>query len=249
MRARSASIPQKDYTGYRSEEDNKVFKEALDQMGSLYASVTGTTVLVLNPTMMPAAPKEFEAVIKFFGGGIFDPLFAPGLSEEDARRRLENVIQNRSDPPFDYNILGFSRVTEKEACVRFLDVEQASQVIGLFKTYQRGSKMYPEDCDWIYNQLAYGNRGWCTFESGAARTVVAILEKGDPRRELQQPCGGRHKMIEIGSFMEYSTTEKFVVKPVSERRGIEEVFNSTKDMLDESKFTGKGDEKAVRLHL
>merc|ERR1712196_221541 len=114
----------------------------------------------------------------------------------------------------------------------------AEEVIKVFSVLQRGDQSYPEDCDWMYNKLEYDKRGWCTFESGAASVVVALLRNSDQKGQFQRRCKGRPKLVEIGAFM--NPTSKFPPSAKTldrlELRAVDAVFKDTVTKLHNSKF-------------
>ena len=59
-----ASLPQRDRTGERTEEEATVFKRALSVMALFYASLTGTSVLQLKD--VPPRPAAFDGRIVLY---------------------------------------------------------------------------------------------------------------------------------------------------------------------------------------
>ena len=54
------SLPQKDEAGYRSAADTTIFQHGLGVMGSLYASITGTSVLQQRDIVLPPGAATGE---------------------------------------------------------------------------------------------------------------------------------------------------------------------------------------------
>lgn len=162
------SVPQNNHLNQRSDGERRIFKAALGAMGNLYASVTGTSVLMLDARRMPASPNAFSGVLKFFGQE-FDPdgsLIGPTKfrvlfegTEEAAETQLISMVQRAheamdSSPAVELTIMSLWRDTASyQVIVRFGSMAQADYVANAFKDLQRGQQTYLKDCDLVYNSL------------------------------------------------------------------------------------------------
>ena len=158
------SLPQKDASGHRSDDDSTRFKHGLEVMGMCYASVSGTVVVQCTTVGAPPAAEGAE------GAG-------------------------------------------------------------------------------RYNLTPYAERGWCTFEEGAARLVVAHLTQlpgagGAPLPERLQSATRAPKLVRVGADGAWHA-ERVDEKP-------RQVLSTTSRAIADAtrtRFTGKGDRADVQRLL
>jgi hypothetical protein len=218
------SLPQKDGDGKRTEEETQVFARALKVMARVYASVTGTTVLALKD--IPPRPAEYDGRITLFG--------RDGV---DAELRAQLVAFGE--------VLELS-VSGAQVNVRFATHEQAEAAVAALPAAAT-----------VYNSTRYDRdggggpySGWCTFEQGTGKMVVAHLTAVVRRAaERQRPLparlacaeASRAKVIDIsgGASSPLTTMEQ----------SPEELLEDTMEAIEHATFVGKGDRPMVQQLL
>ena len=234
-----ASLPQKGEDGSnRSAEDAAVFKLALEVMGFIYASVTGTTVLQLK--VIAPRPAEYDGMVTIFGIG------RETTAEADFRADMSQ-----------YGDVMAVELLSGQSTVTFSSHEAALAAV------QRLVREGRPTCE-TYNATAYSAEdvatkadpysGWCTFEQGVASMVAAHLSMATSQAEdsgrtlpdrLLSARASRAKVIDISPCMNEGRValERTFDEPP------EEMLRRTVDAIASARFVGKGDMRMVQQML
>ena len=149
------SLHQKDVRGLREGRDDEQFKAGLGGMGRLYASMRGTSVLMLQD--MPAAPSDFRGVLVLYG--------LPAKMADDLLLTKDRVAQHiwPELPEVHASILAIEKMrgagadpsttVQAEVTVRF--ESEAAATCALHAAKERGIA-----ADTRYNARPYLDRGW-----------------------------------------------------------------------------------------
>jgi len=299
-----SSLPQKDTLGRRSPQDGEKFGRALDQMGSLYASLAATAVLQLQNVAessenlalssvlvvsIPAGqlnPARADYILKTLEkGGAPSAVLAHWATIElpvDSQPKAEDVVSELKMEQLPGSVtprtapsgVGWSVIFDVRRC--FLELLEALPTKKSLKgTALEGLKaelrLRFETADGaqraldaieganlaeilsasylLYNKRPYAERGWPTFETGAACLASAHL-----KHEAQRDQGMAQRFETDFTHAE-RTFDKLHVISDGEfpsivpndvmGSGPEDVQRHIADRLQNVFFTGKGDKDTV----
>ena len=143
---------------WRTPEQEDSFKSGLEVMGDLYASAVGTTVLQMQD--IPSCPDAFDGQLCLFG-------VAKGVDEARLRKAFG----------------GFGSIVRCERGRRLTVLTFGTHAAALAAKAAGPQAGVCEGVNTIYNELAYGQRGWCSFEEIVSATLLAHLQKFGKIRE------------------------------------------------------------------
>ena len=232
-----ASCPQKDDDGQRTEEEANTFKEALNVMTNLYASLCGTAVIQLKA--IPRRPRSYDGLIR-----VFD-LAASAVDEhQDVLKDVMRWGGEVVDGSLEVVVVGGAA----EARVRFASHEQAERCVAAVRKQGRRASC-------VFNETAYSRdhgapySGWCTAEQGVASMAVAHIAKAEdeavqrsaplPQR-IRAAQGTRPKLTDLSSG-----DAEVVVVDADPLKLLEQTVGD----LEGAAFVGKGDCDTVKQLL
>ena len=198
------------YQGKRTLVQQVKFTEGLGVMGDLYASAVATTVL--QSTEIPERPHAFDGALALF-------------------ELHDGVDQARIEAAFPSAVEVCITMAQPPAIVRFASHEAALAA--------KGAGAPAGICGGIntlYNERAYSDRGWCTFEDAVSKELVMRLQEF-PRMK---------SALEVLPPKVFALSSATPPRPLSiddaEARGhVQRVVQR----IEAATFTGKGDQPRV----
>eukprot|EP00966_Prymnesium_polylepis_P076021 1762467-Prymnesium_polylepis.1 len=242
------SLPQRP----RSASEAEVFNASLQVVLSLYASITGTTVVQCKE--IPRRPSQFDGAL----------IIRDSAEADDAQLREELTRLGISGGLADPATFIVEETAEGWRRLRFAihaHAEQAASALGT-----RGRQISLE-----YNDRRYdgdGGRGWCIAEQGVSKAVAAHLsaaaKQGElpPRFRAAQEC--RQKVVEMGpSGQGFCDVDLEAVperepwpcwprkppRPRDNEATPEEHLHAALKAIERATFTGKADRAHVQMML
>jgi serine/threonine protein kinase len=239
-----ASLPQKDIAKEarglppRTPEEAATMKRGLDGMGYFYASVCGTAVVQLKD--IPPRPSEYDGRMI-----VFDEEYSEMTIVKDLIADLERFGGKITEIAIRPTVISATHKQEGEAHVTFATHKQAERCITALREVGRGA------CT-VYNETAYSSdrgetfSGWCTFEQGCSKLVVAHLNKASRQASSRLPerlvraNASRAKVTDISE-------EK--VSPVDVKESPAAILKQSNKDIEKATFVGKGEAETVKQLL
>ena len=152
------SVDQKGPDGKRTKEEQTRFKQALEVMGSCYASITGTSVVLCK--QVPTRPEEYNGKVVVW-------VEEPKLTDDGLTSDIEALLSEFGKLALPCKLDPKLRRVE----AKFVEHKDATTAVNTLRAQG-------QPIDLWYNERAYdgdGGRGWPKFEQGASCTTAAYL--------------------------------------------------------------------------
>jgi len=246
----------------RTKEEDKVFFKGLKNMGKLYASVTGATVVQIKS--VPSRPAEMEGRLSIRGlaEAVEQEQLQAALSAHGEVRLCElqrggshrigrgAVRDTRRGLGADASANGgcAAPIDRRSSDVSWADAWRAAVTeVAPSKAALPGTQALLKQAAIFesYNSRRYEERGWCCFEEGLAQVVVAHLaqqaSEGRLPKEHSAAEQTRPKLIALG--------DDGAAQPHKAEHTPNKLLETLQARIEAAKFIGEEDRSKVNKQV
>jgi hypothetical protein len=244
----------------RTKEEDKVFFKGLKNMGKLYASVTGATVVQIKS--VPSRPAEMEGRLSIRGlaEAVEQEQLQAALSAHGEVRLCELQRGGTGSAEVRYathaEALGLMQAQTAAARLPSIGDRQMSRGLtrgGLLTAVAPSKAALPGTQALLkqavisesYNSRRYEERGWCCFEEGLAQVVVAHLaqqaSEGRLPKEHSAAEQTRPKLIALG--------DDGAAQPHKAEHTPNKLLETLQARIEAAKFIGEEDRSKVNKQV